>query len=104
MAGAFHNLAEAFDGIPQDDGSRVNIFGNSTDFSYIQTMYDFVYGLDYWKLNPNNDLVNSGSLCLANSGQEYIVYRQTGGIVSVNQVIDELHLTHQPGCAIAKFL
>jgi Putative collagen-binding domain of a collagenase len=84
MGGAFYNFAEGFDGIQQADGSRVNIFGNSQAFPHIQRMNDFIYGLRYWELNPNNGLVNSGSLCLAKPGQEYVVYRQTGGTVSVN--------------------
>jgi hypothetical protein len=28
----------------------------------------------YWTLSPRNDLVNLGNLCLANEGQEYLIY------------------------------
>lgn len=76
MGGAFYLYAECFEPtLTWDDGDA---------FPFVEIMNDFIYGLQYWKLQPNNALVDSESLCLANSGHEYIVYRQNGGIITVD--------------------
>lgn len=46
-------------------------------------MNDFLGGLAYWKLKPDHTLVNSGSLCLAEPGWEYVVYRQNEGTITI---------------------
>jgi len=47
-------------------------------------MNDLLGGLQYWRLKPDNALVNSGSLCLADPGHEYMVYRNSGGTITIN--------------------
>ncbi|MBI2928925.1 MAG: hypothetical protein HYY24_24950 [Verrucomicrobia bacterium] len=58
-------------------------------------MHDFFSGLAYWRLTPNHALVNSGSLCLTDPGQSYVIYRLSGGSIT-------LDLTHvQPTAAFS---
>jgi len=75
MGGAFYLYAECFE--------PTLTWGDGNAFAFIEIMNDFLGGLEYWRLKPNNALVNSGSLCLADPGQEYVVYRQTGGTITV---------------------
>jgi hypothetical protein len=70
------------------DKSKVSFWGfcdgDGLAFGFIRIMNDFLGGLSYWRLRLDHALVNSGSLCLADPGQEYVVYRQTGGTISIN--------------------
>jgi dienelactone hydrolase len=51
----------------------------------LQHLYDFItLRTDFRNLNPAQALVESPNLCLANPGQEYVVYAPTGGAVSLD--------------------
>ncbi len=76
MGGAFYLYAECFE--------PTLTWGDGRAFPYIEIMNDFLSGLAYWKLKPDHTLVNADSLCLADAGREYIVYRQDGGTVTVD--------------------
>ncbi len=76
MGGAFYLYAECFEpSLTWGDGSA---------FRFIEIMNDFLGGLAYWKLKPDQSLVNAGSLCLADPGREYVVYRQSGGAIVID--------------------
>lgn len=76
MGGAFYLYAECFE--------PTLTWGDGSAFEFIEIMNDFLGGLAYWKLKPDETLVNEGSLCLADPGCEYVVYRQSGGTIIVN--------------------
>jgi hypothetical protein len=76
MGGAFYLYAECFE--------PTLTWGNGNAFRFIEIMHDFLGGLAYWKLQPDPALVNSGSLCLADPGREYVVYRQSGGTITID--------------------
>ena len=44
-----------------------------TGYSYFRNMADFFQNTSYWLMNPADELVSEGH-CLANPGQEYIVF------------------------------
>jgi hypothetical protein len=50
---------------------------------YVSKMWNFFDDKEFWLLDPHHELVNSG-LALANPGEEYIVYLQDGGSVTVD--------------------
>lgn len=56
-------------------------WGDGQAFLFVEIMHDFFAALPFWKLRPEPTLVNSESLCLADSGQTYVVYRQRGGSI-----------------------
>jgi hypothetical protein len=56
-------------------------YGDGGGLPYIQIMFDFIESLPYWRMHPHNSLVNRGNFCLAEPGQEYVVYTETGGPV-----------------------
>lgn len=76
MGGAFYLYAECFE--------PTLTWGDGRAFRDVEIMHDFFSGLLYWKLNPDNDLVNPGTLCLAEPGKEYVLYRQTGGTITLD--------------------
>ncbi len=53
-------------------------------FGLIEIMNDFLGGMAYWRPKPDHALVNSGSLCLADRGRAYVVYRQSGGTITID--------------------
>jgi uncharacterized protein DUF5060/uncharacterized protein DUF4038/collagenase-like protein with putative collagen-binding domain len=82
MGGAFYLYAECFE--------PTLTWGDGGAFPFVEVMNDFLASLRYWKLSPKNDIVDAGSLCLAAPGEEYVVYRQRGGSIT-------LDLSHAPG-------
>ncbi|MCI0720488.1 MAG: DUF5060 domain-containing protein, partial [Acidobacteria bacterium] len=82
MGGAFFNYGEGF-------GPTLT-FGDGGAFRFLEIMHDFIYGLEYWKLSPSKlpaqgkPFMDAGSLCLANPGQEYVVYLPLGGRVTLD--------------------
>lgn len=56
-------------------------------FEDTKRIKDFMETTQYWKGTPHNELVNNGgssNFCLANPGQEYIIYSINGGTVTLN--------------------
>lgn len=45
-----------------------------TLLNYHKIIKDIFESTEFWKMIPQSDIINSGNLCLANIGQEYIVY------------------------------
>ena len=76
MGGAFYLYAECFE--------PALTWGDGDAFPFVEIMNDFLYDGPYWRLSPNAGLVNSGSLCLADPGQRYVIYRQTGGTMRID--------------------
>ena len=76
MGGAFYLYAECFE--------PTLTWGDGSAFGFIEIMNDFLGGLAYWRLKPDHALVNSGSLCLADPGREYVIYRQSGGTIAID--------------------
>ncbi len=46
-------------------------------------MVDFFTSFDWWKTNPDDELVSAGTYCLADPGKTYAVYLPHGGDVAV---------------------
>jgi hypothetical protein len=68
MVGAgYLNYAEQFD----------NVYYNNGGFTYIKIMMDFMESTLYWNMSRNNSLTNKG-YCLADQGNEYVVYIESG--------------------------
>ena len=80
MGGAFYLYAECFE--------PTLTWGDGEAFRSVRIMEDFFAALRYWELNPAPKLVKSGSLCLANPGKEYLIYRPDGGPI-VRDLNDE---------------
>lgn len=76
MGGASYLYAECFE--------PTLAWGDGVAFPFVEILEDFIGGLEYWKLSPRNDLVDEGSLCLADPGREYVIYRQRGGPISLD--------------------
>ena len=66
---------------------------DSADWADETTMEEMLFnihnfietGVEFWNMSPNDSLVTSGTAyCLANPGQEYIVYLPSGGSVTVD--------------------
>jgi hypothetical protein len=80
MAGAYQTTGERADfgtGAGEDSGGGwINGRGNDQMImlKYYQIMKETFEKTEYWKLSPANQLVSYGNLCLANIGQEYLIY------------------------------
>lgn len=46
-------------------------------------MVDFFRSFEWWKTNPDDDLVSPGDFCLADTGKTYVVYLPMAGKVTV---------------------
>jgi hypothetical protein len=76
MGGAFYLYAECFE--------PTLTWGDGKAFPFLEILHDFFAGLSYWRLKPDQAVVNPGSLCLADQGREYVIYREGGGTVIVD--------------------
>lgn len=73
------------------DGNSSSGFSGSLDLAekkqarhdIIKKVWDFFETVEYWKLSPRPDLINSG-FCLAKEGEEYLVYVPERGYINVN--------------------
>jgi hypothetical protein len=59
-------------------------FGAGQAHQYLKIMFDFMERIPYWTMSPHNELVDSGKFCLANPGKEYVIYAESGGVISVD--------------------
>jgi hypothetical protein len=68
--GAYYYTYTAWDIIrPQD---------NPPGYIYFKHLSDFFAGIGYWRMEPNDELVSTG-YCLADPGQEYVVFLSNAG-------------------------
>jgi Domain of unknown function (DUF5060)/Protein of unknown function (DUF4038)/Putative collagen-binding domain of a collagenase len=65
-------------------GTGVGDFGLGKAHPFLKIMFDFMESIQYWTMNPLNELVNSGNFCLGDPGKEYIVYAEDGGPISID--------------------
>jgi len=48
-------------------------------------LYDLFQKVEFWNMTPSDNLVTSGTAyCLANPGNEYVIYLPSGGSVTIN--------------------
>jgi hypothetical protein len=92
MAGGFFLYGEFNLG-----GTGVGDFGSGKAHPFLKIMLDFMEAVPYWTMNPHNELVDRGNFCLANPGKEYIVYAETGGVITVD-------LSHASGTLAVEWL
>jgi hypothetical protein len=80
MAGGYQTTGETAEfgtGAGEDTGGGwINGRGNDkmTMLRYYKIMKETFEKTEYWKLKPHPELVNTGNLCLANEGREYLIY------------------------------
>lgn len=80
MAGAYQTTGETAEfgtGAGDDSGGGwINGRGNSrmTMLKYYKTLKDCFEQLPYWEMEPYNQAVSFGNLCLAKPGQAYMIY------------------------------
>jgi len=80
MAGTYQTTGERADrGTgwgPDTGGGWINGRGDDTMvmLAGYARMVDFFTGFEWWRLEPRNELVTHGLLCLAEPGQRYVVY------------------------------
>jgi hypothetical protein len=80
MAGCYQTTGER--AVPQ--GGWINGAGSDdTLFTLHGHMVDFFTGLEWWRMDPHNELVNIGNLCLAEPGCQYVAYLPQGGVVKM---------------------
>ena len=89
MAGGYQTTGERADrGTgrgPDSGGGRINGRGDDTmtmleGYGHIVTCFT---SLQWWKMEPRDDLVSKGAYCLAEPGQQHLVYLPSGGQVDV---------------------
>jgi hypothetical protein len=80
MTGGYQTTGETAEygtGAGEDTGGGwINGRGNDkmTMLRYYQIMKEAFEKTNYWTLKPRSELMNVGNLCLANEGQEYLIY------------------------------
>jgi hypothetical protein len=80
MAGAYQTTGETAEygtGAGENTGGGwINGRGNNkmTMLRYYRIMKDCFEKTRYWELEPSNDLISFGNMCLANPGKEYLIY------------------------------
>ncbi|MGQ9573826.1 MAG: apiosidase-like domain-containing protein [Thermoguttaceae bacterium] len=89
MAGSYQTTGERADrgtGRGADSGGGwINGRGDESmtmlnGYAHIVTCFT---SLQWWKMEPRDDLVSKGAYCLAEPGQQYLVYLPSGGTASV---------------------
>jgi len=89
MAGCYQTAGETAKrgtGIaPDTGGGWVNGRGDDTMvlFKGYAHMMNFFTSFEWWKADPHDELVNNGSLCLADLNKRYVVYLPHGGKVTI---------------------
>jgi hypothetical protein len=88
MAGCYQTTGERADtGTgwgPGTGGGWVNARGDDSMVMLkgYAHMMEFFTQFEWWKTEPNNELVPSGRYCLAKPSSQYAVYLQSGGTVA----------------------
>ncbi len=89
MAGTYQTTGETAKrgiGVPPDTGGGwINGRGDAA-MTLLETqshMVDFFTTLEWWKMDPHDELVDQGAFCLAEPGRQYAVYLPNGGTVKV---------------------
>jgi hypothetical protein len=59
-------------------------YGQGKAQPYLAIMLDFMESISFWTMNPHNELVNSGALCLADPGKEYVIFAEEGGPIDID--------------------
>lgn len=59
-------------------------YGAGDAHAYLRILHDFLEGLPFTSLAPYDELVSAGALALADPGRVYVVYLESGGMVSVD--------------------
>ncbi len=89
MAGGYQTSGESArrgtNIFPDSGGGWMNGRGDDTQTMFIcyGHIVDFFTGVDWWKTNPHDELVNHGDECLAEPGKLYVIYLPRGGKVTV---------------------
>jgi hypothetical protein len=92
MAGCYQTTGETAKrgtGVPPDTGGGfVNGRGDDTMVMLkgYAHMVRFFTSFDWWKTEPDDELVNNGAFCIAETGKAYVVYLPNGGSVTVKLV------------------
>ena len=81
LGGAIVNYAEMFEGPNFRNPSN---FGDGAALPDLEILLDFMESIPYYEMDPHNELVNTGSICFAKPGTEYVVYRQHGGTFTLD--------------------
>jgi hypothetical protein len=70
---------------PDTGGGWVNGRGDDSMVMLVgyAHMVDFFTSFEWWKLDPHDELVDSGDFCLAEPGRLYVVYLPMAGKVTV---------------------
>jgi len=70
---------------PDTGGGWVNGRGDDTMkmLNGYAHMVTFFTGIEWWKTDPHDELVNHGAFCLAEPGRQYVIYLSHGGNVTV---------------------
>ena len=69
---------------PDTGGGWVNGCGDDTMkmLNGYARMVTFFTGIEWWKTDPHDELVNHGAVCLAEPGRQYVIYLSHGGEVT----------------------
>jgi hypothetical protein len=70
---------------PYTGGGWVNGRGDDTMkmLNGYAHMVKFFTGIEWWKTDPHDELVNHGAFCLAEPGRQYVMYLSHGGDITV---------------------
>jgi hypothetical protein len=92
MAGCYQTTGETAKrgtGVaPDTGGGWVNGRGDDTMrmLQGYRHMVRFFSNLEWWKLDPHDELVDTGCFCLAAIGRVYVTYLPLGGVATVKTV------------------
>jgi len=78
MAAGQGNYAEQF----RDNGTFQ--YGDGGGFPYVKILNDFMDTTRWWNMQSHNELVNPGKFALADAGNEYIIYSESGSTITVD--------------------
>lgn len=75
------DYAEMFEGPNQ--GKPAN-HGDGGAFPFLAILFDFLATIPLPEMEPHDELVNAGRLCLAQPGVHYVCYAPAGGVVELD--------------------
>jgi hypothetical protein len=76
LAGGILCYAEMFEAAA---GQQDFVYGDGAALPYLEVLNDLLASLPHQQMDPHNEKVNAGTLCLADLGDTYLCYRQDGG-------------------------
>ncbi|GLR16080.1 hypothetical protein GCM10007940_06950 [Portibacter lacus] len=78
---------------PESDLSLQDFRSRDKSWEFVNHALTFFNSIEFWEMQPNNDLVSDG-WCMANPGEQYLIYLKNGGQTNIEFTDDSIYNTY----------